>query len=225
MEQLSQSSCLQQDEKIRLLAKELTFLDKGPFSFAVMRGECVGLSGQSGIGKTLLLKALTDLISFHGEVLFDGNKSCDLPAPEWRSKVTMVPAESFWWYDNVGEHFPDRGLSVSLGDLLAKLGFEADVLDWQISRMSTGERQRLALLRSLQNKPAVVLLDEPTSNLDSYHAGLVETLVEEYRISNEAAMVWVSHDLGQLQRVAGRHLKMTAEGVFEIALNPITSSG
>ena len=224
MEQLSQSPCHQQDDDIRLLACNLKFLGKGPFSLAVKRSECVGLSGQSGVGKTLLLKALTDLIPYAGELFLDGVKSLEYQAPEWRSKVTMVPAESFWWYDGVGEHFAGGKDSAAFENIFERLGFQIDVLDWQVSRMSTGERQRLALLRSLQNEPVVVLLDEPTSNLDSHHTELVEAFIHEYQLKSGCAMVWVSHDPKQLERVATRHFLMTDVSLMAMSSPSISTS-
>ncbi len=210
-----QSSSLRPDETIRLKVNNLCFLDKGPFSFSITAGECLGLSGQSGVGKSLLLKALTDLISFRGTVTLDGVSISSYPAPEWRSKVTMVAAESFWWYDRVHEHFSRQKGSTLFANHLSDLGFSTDVLNWKISRMSTGERQRLALLRSLVNTPQVLLLDEPTSNLDSHNTELVEKFVCDYRAAHRTTMIWVSHDEAQLQRVAVRFLQMTKERVIE----------
>lgn len=216
MEPHSQLSSPHLDELTRLKVCDLSFLNKGPFSFTVAAGKCLGLSGQSGVGKSLLLRALTDLITFSGDVLLDDVSITKYMAPEWRSRVTMVPAESFWWYDTVHEHFSTQKGSVLFAEYLAELGFSTDVLNWKISRMSTGERQRLALLRSLLNSPLVLLLDEPTSNLDSYNTERVEKFVSKYRIDNNAAMIWVSHDQEQLKRVADRSLQMTSESMFEL---------
>lgn len=213
----SQSSCPPPDESICLRVDNLRFLDKGPFSFSIAAGECLGLSGQSGVGKSLLLKALTDLISFHGTITMDGVAISSYLAPEWRSRVTMVAAESLWWYDRVHEHFTRQKDSALFPEYLSALGFSEDVLSWKISRMSTGERQRLALLRSLLNTPLVLLLDEPTSNLDSYNTELVEKFVAEYRAVHNTAMMWVSHDQEQLHRVADRTLQMTRVSVEEVA--------
>lgn len=90
---------------------------------------------------------------------------------------------------------------------LEKLGFQSDILDWRIERLSTGEKQRLALFRLLLNEPQVLLLDEPTAALDVSNVWKAEEAVSEYRKSTGAAVVWVSHNPEQIARVADRHLQ------------------
>ena len=197
----------------------------GPFSFAVAGGECLGLSGRSGIGKSQFLRAITDLIPASGEVLLDGRSSSVFSAPAWRRQVTMAPAESFWWYDTVGAHFAAEAGGDGLVRDLAALGLDPLAVRWEISRLSTGERQRLALLRALQQEPKVLLLDEPTSALDAHHTGLLEDFVRKYREKTGAAVVWVSHDPEQLRRVASRVFRMESDGLTELALTAIDGKG
>lgn len=211
------SPCRPQNNGVRLQVRNLSFLDKGPFSFSVAAGECVGLSGRSGIGKSQLLRAITDLIPFTGELLLGGVASTLFQAPAWRARVTMVPAESYWWYDKVGDHFSAAAGRDVLAGALALLGLDPRVREWEVSRLSTGERQRLALLRTLQNEPQVLLLDEPSSALDAHHTELLEAFVAGYRARTGASVVWVSHDPEQLQRVACRVLRMEASGLMEIS--------
>ncbi len=200
---------------VRLQVENLQFLDNGPYSFSIKQGECVGLSGKSGVGKTQLLRAVTDLIPHGGRVLLDGADSSSFQAPIWRSQATMIPAESFWWYDFVGDHFPVSDGGDHLRKNCQLLGFSEDVLTWRISRLSTGEKQRLALLRGLVNSPSVLLLDEPCSGLDPAHTGLVESFVLDYRRRNKASVLWVSHDAEQLQRVTDRELIVEKQGLYE----------
>ncbi len=91
---------------------------------------------------------------------------------------------------------------------LEQLGFAAQTLEWEVRRCSTGERQRLALLRLLANRPRVLLLDEPTASLDPASVGRMETLLERYRVEYSAAVLWVSHDPAQIRRVASQHFEL-----------------
>jgi ABC-type multidrug transport system ATPase subunit len=202
--QPSESSCPEGKHAPCLVVDGVFFLQNGPYSFSVGAGQCVGLSGQSGIGKSQLLKAIVDLIPHLGEVYLDGIACTGIPAPQWRKQVALVPAESYWWYDTVEQHFPDlRHPFLSCG-WLEQLGFPPEVISWQISRLSTGERQRLALLRALVNEPRVLLLDEPTSGLDPLYTTRFEEILFEYQQSRGSAFIWVTHDREQLHRVAGQ---------------------
>ncbi len=188
----------------------LTFQGRGPYSFAIGRGECLGLTGPSGAGKTLLLRALADLDPHAGRIRL-GSLVCDqVPAPLWRQKVAMLPAESLWWHDRVGDHFTDFDQIPARS--LALLGFDPSVGDWRISRLSTGEKQRLAILRLLQNQPGALLLDEPTASLDADNIFHVEELLMDYWQQHRAPVLWVSHDPDQLDRVADHRMVMMANG-------------
>jgi len=171
-----------------------------PIDLEVQAGECITLTGPSGSGKTLLLRAIADLDPHQGEAQFNGTTQAQTAPPEWRQAVGLLPSESHWWADQVGAHFsnPDTAL-------LKSLGFERECLEWQVSRLSSGERQRLGLARLLANQPSVLLLDEPTANLDSTNGRQVEQIIHDYRQQHQAAVLWVSHDSDQQQRVGSRH--------------------
>ena len=195
-----------------LQLEDLATQQIGPVSLSVAGGECVTLSGPSGSGKTRLLRAVADLDGHGGAVYLDG-RECNLwDAPTWRRNVALLPVANQWWHDTVGEHFG----AVETAQLEA-LGFSRAVLEHRIERLSSGERQRLALLRVLVNRPRVLLLDEPTASLDGDNAARVEALVERYRRDAAAAVVWVGHDPAQVRRVAQRHFTLAGGVVREEA--------
>ena len=169
-------------------------------------GERVFLSGASGSGKSLLLRAVADLDPHRGEVWLDELPRSRLTPPEWRRRVGLLPAESHWWAETVGEHWRAPAADSPIEALLVALGFDVDVSGWAITRLSTGERQRLALARLLLNQPQALLLDEATANLDSVNRERVETVLEDYRATHATAMLWVSHDPEQRVRLGGRRL-------------------
>ena len=195
-----------------LSVNELAVLDIRPASFTLHEGECVGLSGPSGEGKSLLLRAIADLIPHGGTVMLDGEDCKHINPARWRRRVGLLLPESHWWSDRVGDHFPVREM-----DKVTALGFDEGVFDWQVSRCSSGEKQRLALLRLLANQPQVLLLDEPTASLDPDSVGRVEALLEQYRHEHGAPVLWVSHDPLQLGRVASRQLRLENKQLRESA--------
>jgi len=196
--------------------KDLTYLDNGPYSFEVKENEIFGLTGVSGIGKTQMLRALVEVIAYGGEIRLGGALSSSFPAPEWRKKVAFVPAESSWWQDSVGEHFPATHQGWPNNNWIDQLGFASDVLSWKVSRLSTGEKQRLALARALINEPSILLLDEPCSALDAHSVAMVEEILCRYKNRNQTALIWVSHDLDQLDRVATRFFGVGRSGIEDL---------
>ena len=187
----------------RLRVIELASAFVGPLDFEARGAECLCISGPSGSGKTSLLRAIADLDMHEGNVLLDDIECNGLRGSDWRRRVGLLPAESDWWYEHVGEHFDGVG-----ENRLKQLGFDRSVLERKVLRLSSGERQRLALLRLLANEPEVLLLDEPTASLDPKNTQRAEQLVKEYRTKHNAPVLWVSHDPRQIKRVCDRHLRL-----------------
>lgn len=185
--------------RIRQLATKLI----GPIGFDIAAGECLALMGPSGTGKSLLLRAIVDLDPSSGNVMVGVYRRDDMPASEWRKRVALVPAESGWWADRVRDHFPTN---FDATGLVGKLGL-AGSFEWEVGRLSTGERQRLALARALCRGPEVLLLDEPTASLDENATGLVEDLMQEC-CGKGLALLLVTHDRRQADRMAKRLLRM-----------------
>ena len=177
-------------------------------SLRLKPGELVCLRGPSGCGKTQLLRALVDLDYNRGLVRLRGEDREHTPPTRWRKRVGFLPAESRWWSATVADHFPSKRI-----DLLAELGFDAATAEWQVDRLSSGEKQRLALLRLLANRPEVLLLDEPTANLDADNISRVENLVRKYLDETQASCLWVSHDRSQCDRIATHTLNMSGSGL------------
>jgi len=180
--------------------------------FTLAGGECLVVTGPSGAGKTLLLRAIADLDPNEGEVHLDGEPRDALPAPLWRRRVTYVAADSGWWDDRVGAHFVDQE---QVAALAPKLGLAADCCEWPVSRLSTGERQRLALMRALVQMPRALLLDEPTSGLDRDAAAAVEAILKS-ELARGTTIVMVSHDPAQAERLATRRLRVEAGRVWAV---------
>ena len=187
-----------------LRVRNLQVTGLAPVDLDLDAGDCIALSGPSGSGKTLILRSLADLDPSEGDVALNGEARDSIPAPMWRRRVAYLAAEPGWWADVIGAHFPDQ---TAARELVAVLGLAEKFFDAPVAQVSTGERQRLALVRLLLLAPRVMLLDEPTAALDEAAAARVEAVLAE-RLAAGVAILLVTHDDAQAARLAGRRLRI-----------------
>ncbi len=191
-----------------LVVRGLTRSPLGPVDLDLARGEILFLSGPSGSGKSLLLRSLADLDPHEGEIRLDGSDQCAIPPPLWRRRVAYLPPEAAWWLPRVGDLLPGAVDDAAF----AKLGLDVDLRAASPDRLSSGESQRLALLRLLAQEPELLLLDEPSANLDPDSTAKLESMVLARRETAGMSVIWVSHDPLQRERVADRHLELRGGG-------------
>ncbi len=188
---------------------------------SVHPGSRLAVAGPSGSGKTLLLRALALLDPLDaGEVRWRQQPLRHRDIPRFRSQVVYLhqrPAlregtveenlrQPFTFGVHRDRHYDARRIS----RLLDRLERGKRFLSKDQHDLSGGERQLVALLRILQLDPELLLLDEPTTALDSQAAEAVESLIEHWRgeAPQRRATLWVSHDARQLERVADHVLRM-----------------
>ena len=178
----------------------------GPFDFTVPSGACLAITGASGSGKSLMLRMIADLDPNEGEVSLGDLSRASTSAPAWRSRVTYVAADAGWWADTVAEHFAAQHLPAAKG-LAERLGLKPELFDGLVQRLSTGEKQRLSLIRALVKAPPALLLDEPTSALDQDSVARAEAVLKE-RLAAGLVLVLVTHDQAQAARLGDQQLVM-----------------
>jgi len=188
-----------------------------PINLELKQNETISISGESGAGKSLLLRAIADLIPHKGECYLKVQNANNIVAHAWRKQVAYFAAESQWWFDTIGEHFKTP-LSSNIEAYLKTIGFSLDVLNWDAMRCSTGERQRLAIIRLLVNEPCVLLLDEPTANLDAENTRQVEAIFKQYQHQSQCGIIWVSHNTEQKNRVSQRQFEIKQSELCEVIL-------
>ena len=199
----------------RLSARALRSPLAGPYDFDLPPGGCAVIRGPSGSGKSLFLRMLADLDPCEGQVWRDGRERREVSAPAWRRATPYVAADSGWWTEQVADHFASTDLAAA-GALAERLALTDGQLDGLVARLSTGERQRLALIRALVLDSPVLLLDEPTSALDPEATALVEAVLRE-RLSAGAALIMVSHDDRQGERLGAAQYQMVDRKLTRLA--------
>jgi tungstate transport system ATP-binding protein len=192
----------------------------------IRRGEVLALVGPSGAGKSTLLRLLNFLEHpTAGQIIYQGraiNGSVPLPV---RRQVTTVFQRPMLLkasvHDNVAYGLRLRRLRADgqVHDILARVGLE-QLAHSSAHKLSGGEMQRVALARALVIDPAVLLLDEPTANLDPYNIGLIEDIVRQHNRERGTTVVLVTHNVFQARRLADRVGLMLSGRLVEVASTP-----
>jgi zinc/manganese transport system ATP-binding protein len=208
------------DEAFRLEHATLRFGDRivwADLDLTVRRGEFLAVLGPNGAGKTTLLRVLLGLLPLtSGAVFVDGR-----PPRGGNSRVGYIPQQRPFERD-----LPARGRDiVALGVSGQRLGLPfagpktrrlvdeaiasvgaTSFANAPVGELSGGEQQRLRMAQALLGKPNVLLCDEPLSSLDIAHQGAVMKLIDAYRESAQAAVVFVTHDINPVLSLADRVL-------------------
>lgn len=191
-------------------------------------GEILAILGPSGAGKSTLLKLLSFLeYPSAGKMYYTGRSmiAADVPL-QIRREVTLVMQASQLLKRSVAANIEyglrlrgisprDPAVSHYVERVVQRLGL-SELLEQPADTLSGGEKQRVALARALVLKPRVLLLDEPTSNLDPYHIQLIESMVAESHIAEGMTIVIVTHNIFQAKRLADRVALMIDGKLIEI---------
>ena len=180
---------------------------------SIYNGEIMGLLGASGSGKSTLLRLLNFIEPTDtGEIKFL-DKSYDkdnLPDLSTRRKVTTVFQRPYLMtttvWQNIVYPLKIRNQNVDQKEvekIIYKLGL-ADLKKQRADKLSGGEAQRVSLARALIFKPRVLLLDEPTSNLDPANLQIIEDMIFDYVCEEKATIIMVTHNVFQAKRLANR---------------------
>ncbi len=208
-------------------------------SLDIKPSEFVALLGPSGSGKSTLLRMLNCLNSpTSGSIYFNDKLITDYDITLLRQKVGMVfqsptmingtvkenlTMTQKWTKD--GDIFSDKGLT----EILEQVGLSYDFLNKDARSISGGEQQRIALARTLLNQPEVLLLDEPTANLDPQLANKILKLIYQLYQDLKLTIILVSHDHQIIKQFAKRVAylidgKIIEAGNADIINNPQTAT-
>ncbi len=187
-------------------------------------GKITGIIGPSGAGKSTLLYMLNGLEKVtNGKIVFDGKELKSEPDIETRRQMSMVFQKPIVFntsvYENMAYSLKLRGLpKMEIQDKVLKLasfiGLE-DKLRQRAVTLSGGEAQRLSLARAIIHKPKVLLLDEPTANLDPANVAMIEKLILHAKIEYKTSIVLVTHNMFQAKRLADNVVFLLNGNVIE----------
>ena len=184
-------------------------------SFALPRGATWGLLGGNGAGKSTTIAMLLGLlVPSAGRALVLGHdmardRFAALARMNFSSPYVALPhklsvAENLRVYAHL---YGVRGADRRIAELAAELQLE-DILERPAGQLSAGQKTRVALAKSLINRPELLLLDEPTASLDPDTADWVRGWLERYRAESGCAILLASHNMAEVERLCGHVLVM-----------------
>ncbi|MBX7147531.1 ATP-binding cassette domain-containing protein [bacterium] len=202
----------------------LSFSDTSIFSdfnFIIPDEKINVVMGSSGSGKSTLLRLLNRLIDPQdGQIFYKERSIAEIPVLELRHKVALMPqlkalpeetVNTFVLYGPTQhkKKIEESRLEALMQDVL----LDPSILNKQIRDLSTGELQRVNLVRVILNDPEILLLDEPTANLDLDTTRKIESVLLDLIHKLNVRVVWVTHDAAQAQRLGVNPLFLKKGGI------------
>lgn len=212
--------------------KNLTLKAVDGVSFDMKKGEVLGIVGESGCGKSTLVNTVLKLFEpTEGNVYFEGKniyKENKENVRKIRKDIQIVFQDPYWSLNprmlvkeivsepiDVHENLNGVQKLERVSELLKMVGLkETDAFRYP-HEFSGGERQRIAIARSLASKPKLVVLDEPTSSIDVFSQAQILELIQHLKNKFELTNILISHDLGVVNKMASRIMVMYLGKVVE----------
>ena len=191
-------------------------------SFKVNKNEIIGLLGPNGCGKTTTIGMILGLLKpSNGKVLINGieieKKRVDLlnhlnfisPYIELPKKLTVKQNLEVY-----GRLYDVKNLKKEIEKLIEKLRL-SEIINKLTGELSSGQKNRVSLAKSIINNPTVLLLDEPTASLDPETGDFVRSFLESYQKENKASILLASHNMSEVERLCSSVLMMNKGSIVD----------
>ena len=210
-------------EVINLRKKFNNFLAVNNINFSINKNTTLGLLGPNGCGKTTTIGMILGLITPNsGEVLING-KNADKsnreeilnimnfasPYIELPKKLTVIQNLEVY-----GRLYGVKNLKIRIEELIEDLNLN-NFLHKKTGELSSGQKNRVSLAKSLINKPEILLLDEPTASLDPDIGDFVRNYLEIYKSKNQITILLASHNMKEVERLCDSVIMMKEGNIVD----------
>ena len=185
-------------------------------NFSIKDGKTLGLLGPNGCGKTTTIGMLLGLIKpSKGEILIDGNNFEQLNREEILSKFNFASPyvelpKKLTVKENLeiyGRLYGIKHLTERINEIITDLNLKP-FINKKTGELSSGQKNRVSLAKSLINKPEILFLDEPTASLDPDIGDFVRKYIEQYKSKNKISILLASHNMKEVERLCDEVIMM-----------------
>jgi ABC-type phosphate transport system ATPase subunit len=191
----------------------------------IKKGEIISLVGPSGSGKSTLLRCINRLIEIdQGKIIFKNQDIKDINPINLRRKIVLLHQESIMLpgtvYDNIsyGPSLIEINDEKNILRCIEESGLSTDFRNKNASKLSGGEKKRVALARALALQPEILLLDEPTSGVDPKNVKTVEKNIKDFSENRNLTVLWVTHYIEQAKRVSDRIANLKEGAIKNVSI-------
>tara|TARA_B100001248_G_scaffold261328_1_gene252134 strand:+ start:1909 stop:2640 length:732 start_codon:yes stop_codon:yes gene_type:complete len=192
------------------------YLAVNKIDFKIEKNKTVGLLGPNGCGKTTTIGMMLGLVTpSNGEIIIE-NKNINLfrrdeilkrfnfasPYVELPKKLTVRQNLEIY-----GRLYGIKNLTERINEVSSDLNIN-DFFDRKTGELSSGQKNRVSLAKSLINKPEILLLDEPTASLDPDIGDFIRSYIQEYKSKNKVTILLASHNMNEVERLCDSIIMM-----------------
>tara|TARA_B100000123_G_C25689958_1_gene410326 strand:+ start:169 stop:900 length:732 start_codon:yes stop_codon:yes gene_type:complete len=211
------------------------FLAVDKINFKIEKNKTIGLLGPNGCGKTTTIGMLLGLVApSTGEILIENNnlnnfkrdeilKRFNFASPYVELPKKLTVRQNLEIY---GRLYGIKNLKERINDISSDLDIK-DFFERKTGELSSGQKNRVSLAKSLINKPEILLLDEPTASLDPDIGDFIRSYILEYKSKNKVTMLLASHNMNEVERLCDSIIMMRKGKIIDkgTCKNLITKHG
>ena len=185
-------------------------------NFSIEKSKTVGLLGPNGCGKTTSIGMILGLIKpSGGEIIIDNKNLENLKRDDILARINFASPyielpKKLTVKQNLEVYGRLYGIK-NLNDRINEISKDLDIknfFDKKTGELSSGQKNRVSLAKSLINKPEILLLDEPTASLDPDIGDFVRSYIQEYKLKNQVTILLASHNMSEVERLCDSVIMM-----------------